>query len=89
LLIGMHDYYSGLDSASFTVTADFALADQPAGTNLVPQFQPLGKGVWELKLSKPLTELAEGNLVVSVKDQQGNIARIERRFSVTSAANSP
>lgn len=79
LLIGMHDYYSGLDQASFSVTADFPLAGHAAGEDLAAYFKPAAKGVWELPLAMP-TKLPAGNLVVSVKDRQGNIARIERRL---------
>jgi hypothetical protein len=35
-----------------------------------------------LTLAKPLTALLKGKLTVSVKDRQGNISRVERRFSV-------
>jgi hypothetical protein len=41
--------------------------------------------VWELKLGKPITDLAKGKLTVSVKDRQGNVSRIERTFSVGAA----
>ncbi len=81
ILIGMHDYDTGLDMDSFQVVADFAVDGVPAGENLAKKFQPKSQGVWELKLEKPITELAKGKLTVSVKDRQGNVTRIERRFS--------
>jgi hypothetical protein len=79
ILVGMHDYGTGLDPASFTVTADFAVNGTPAGENLAPKFTSLGGGVFELKLSTPLS-LSRGTLAVSVKDRQGNVARVERAF---------
>jgi hypothetical protein len=82
ILIGMHDYYTGLDMDSFTVAADFAVDGTPAGTTLASKFKPKTQGVWELKLAKPITELAKGKLTVSVKDRAGNISRSERTFSV-------
>jgi mono/diheme cytochrome c family protein len=82
ILVGMHDYYTGLDLNSFTVTADFALDGVAAGTNLAAKFQQKAQGVWELRLKTPLTELPRGRLTVSVKDRQGNVARLERTFSV-------
>jgi hypothetical protein len=82
LLIGMHDYYSGLDAASFTVTADFSVNGLAPGENLAAKFKPTSQGVWELPLDRPLSALAKGRLTVSVKDQQGNVNRIERTFSV-------
>ncbi|MBI3874831.1 MAG: hypothetical protein HY300_02475, partial [Verrucomicrobia bacterium] len=83
LLIGMHDYYSGLDADSFTVTADFAVDGAPVGQNLAAKFKPKSPGVWELQLAKPIVQLASAKLIVSVKDRQGNTAHIERVFSVS------
>ena len=78
--IGFHDYGSGIDPASLSVVADFALDGIPAGQNLAVRFSPTGPGVREWKLSKPIT-IQKGKLTVSVKDKQGNITRIERTFS--------
>lgn len=80
ILIGMHDYGSGLDLASFQVVADFAVNGVPAGQNLAPKFKAAGPGIHELKLTEPLT-VKRGKLTVSVKDRQGNVTRIERTFS--------
>ncbi len=82
LLIGIHDYNSGLDADSFTVTADFALAGVEAGENLAGMFRLKGDNVWELKLPEPLTALKRGTITVSVSDRMGNRARIVRTFSV-------
>ncbi len=46
------------------------------------KFLVKSQGVWELTLDEPLTKLERGRLVVSVRDRQGNINRIERTFSV-------
>jgi len=81
ILVGMHDYSTGLDMDSFTVTADFPLAGAEPGTNLAPRFKPKSDGVWELVLDKPLASAPKGRLTVSVKDKQGNITRIERTFA--------
>src|SRR5204863_6931701 len=78
LLVGMNDYDSGLDPSSFTVVADFPVDDLAPGENLAPRFQPTTRGVWALKLEKPIADLAQGKLAVSVKDRQGNSSRIER-----------
>jgi hypothetical protein len=82
VLVGMHDYNSGLDMDSFQVVADFPLAGVAARQNLVKKFKPKSDGVWELALKRPLANLRKGKLTVSVKDRQGNISRIERTFSV-------
>jgi hypothetical protein len=82
LVVGMHDYFSGLDVDSFRVSADFAFDGTAAGEDLAGKFRLVSQGVWELKLSRPLTSLAKGKINVSVKDRQGNVARVERTFSV-------
>jgi hypothetical protein len=82
LLIGMHDYSSGLDMDSFHVTADFPVPGFEAGSNLAPLFSATAPGVWELKLDEPIERLLQGRLTVAVKDRQGNLTRIERTFSV-------
>lgn len=82
ILIGMTDAYKGLDVATFTVTADFEVDGAPAGENLAKKFTPLADSRWELKLKHPITELAKGTLIVSVRDRQGNTGRIMRTFSV-------
>ncbi|VTR93469.1 Uncultured bacterium genome assembly Metasoil_fosmids_resub (Fragment) OS=uncultured bacterium PE=4 SV=1 [Gemmata massiliana] len=80
ILIGMHDYGTGLDATSFTVTATFTANGAAPGTNLAEKFTALGGGVYELKLATPLTGTNE-KLTVSVKDKQGNVTRIDRTFS--------
>ena len=82
LLVGTHDYGTGLDRDSFTVVADFEVEDVPAGQNLAARFAERSQGVWELKLSRSLTALPKGTLTVSVKARQGNLTRIVRTFSV-------
>ncbi|HKB36979.1 MAG TPA: hypothetical protein VKD72_11030 [Gemmataceae bacterium] len=82
LLVGMYDYDTGLDMSSFAVVADFPVDGVTAGENLASRFKPTTRGVWEMKLEKPITDLSRGKMTVSVKDRQGNISRIERTFSV-------
>jgi hypothetical protein len=82
ILVGMHDYYTGIDPASFGVVTDFALDGVPAGQDLAGKFRPVTQGVWELRLARPVTDLPRGRLTVSVRDRQGNLARVERTFSV-------
>ncbi|MDB5391656.1 MAG: hypothetical protein JWM11_7302 [Planctomycetaceae bacterium] len=83
ILVGMHDFYTGLDPQSFQVVSDFAVAGKAAGENLAGQFRELSPGIWSLTLSEPLIKLPAGRLTVSVKDHQGNETRILRKFSVS------
>jgi hypothetical protein len=82
ILVGMHDYGTGLDLKSFQVVADFTGDGVAAGEDLAGRFRVKSPGVWELRLKRPVGRLARGKLEVSVKDRQGNISRIERTFSV-------
>jgi hypothetical protein len=82
ILIGMHDYDSGLDLKTFKVTADFAIDGTKEGENLAPRFNAKSDGVWELRLANPMTALPQGKLNVEVRDRQGNVTRIERTLSV-------
>jgi hypothetical protein len=41
-----------------------------------------GAGVGEIRLARVIGVLERGTLVVSVKDRQGNVARVERTFWV-------
>lgn len=80
--LGMHDYDTGLDLATFQVTADFPVDGAAPGTNLAPRFEQVTQGVWEMKLSTAIDALPAGRLAVEIKDRQGNTSRIERLFSV-------
>lgn len=82
ILVGMHDYYTGLNLSTFKVIADFPINDIPPGDNLASHFRKTADGVWELMLNKPITSLRQGRLLVEIKDHQGNTTRIERVFSV-------
>ena len=82
ILVGMHDYGTGLDMDSFAVTADFEIGGAVAGENLATGFREKSPGVWEWKPAEPIVTLPEGTLTISIKDRQGNITRIERKFSV-------
>src|SRR5262249_4034450 len=82
VLVGMHDFGSGLDPASFRVVADFAVDGTAVGENLAGRFKEKSQGVWELRLAKPIDQLTAGKLTVSVADRQGNVTKVERRFRV-------
>jgi len=82
LQVGIYDYGTLLEEASFTVTADIAIDGHAPGTNLSSNFKPLAEQVWEWKLAKPLAKLERATLTVSVRDGQGNTSHIVRTFSV-------
>ncbi len=84
ILVGMHDYGTGIDPASFTVTADFPVDGARPGNELASRFKETSPGVREFTLAKPVTNLKSGRLTIAVKDRQGNVTRIERTLSVGS-----
>lgn len=81
IVIGVHDYLSGLDPKSLSVTGSFDLGDDSSWNELAPRFKETAQGVWEWDLGKGLALPAEGvTLNVSVRDQAGNVTRIVRRI---------
>ena len=82
ILIGLHDYETGLDPESLQVTADFPVDGQAPGTNLVSRFRKIAQGVLEYRTSLPGSS---GTLTVSVRDRQGNESKIVRRYTVRPA----
>jgi hypothetical protein len=82
ILFGMHDYATGLDLASQSVTADFAVDGIKPREDLAARFKVLPASRWEMRLRKAITALPRGRVMVSVKDRQGNASRIERGFAV-------
>ncbi len=86
MLIGMDDYSTGLDLATFTVTANFDVDGNPAGSNLAELFLPSAPGVWEYRLESPIASLSEGRLSVQISDREGNMARTDRTIRVRGAS---
>jgi hypothetical protein len=82
ILVGMHDYYTGLDMDSFSVTADFPVDGVEPGQNLAKKFKSPNQGVWEYRLATPIMNLPRGTLTVSVRDRQGNTTRLVRAIAV-------
>ena len=87
ILIGLADAYTGIDSESLRVTADFDIDGIPAGTDLAKNFTRTNAGIWQWRLKKPIQTLPEGKLTIQVKDRQGNLSRIKRVFSVQPPAS--
>lgn len=82
ILIGLHDYGSGLAPDSLVVTASVPVDGNKPGENLAGGFVEKSPGVWELQLQQPIRRLVRGTIVVAIRDRQGNESRVERTFSV-------
>ena len=82
IVLGMHDFGTGLDMDAFQLTADFPVAGIAAGDNLASLVESESDGVWELQLPRPIANLPRARMTVTIKDLQGNTTRIERTLSV-------
>ena len=78
-----------MNTANFDIQDHSARDGVPAGQDLSAKFKPKEQSIWELTLGKPITGLTRGTLVVSVKDRQGNVSRIERSFSTGKGKREP
>jgi hypothetical protein len=77
ILLSAFDYGSRLDESTLSITANIPLGGIPAGKNLASHFTPLPGNRWEWKLERPISERGEISLLVSIKDQQGNITQLQ------------
>jgi len=84
---GFADANSGIDAASLSVTSDQVVNGRPAGAELASLAQPDGDGIWRIALSTPIAQVTNAHLRVAIRDNEGNITRIDRRFSVLAAAD--
>jgi len=84
ILVGMHDYYTGLDMVQLQVVADFAPGRRGCRSKPGAEVQSKDHRCLGADAFQPLTELPKGKLTVSVKDRQGNLTRMERTFAVVS-----
>jgi hypothetical protein len=83
IVLGIHDFDSGVDIASLDVRASLPLQGRKAGENLANLFEAGRAGAWRLALDAPIDNLAEGVIKVQVRDRAGNLTRLDRVFSVS------
>ena len=82
--IGLFDAYSGINASSLSVTANFPVNGNLAGTELGPLFVQNAGSIWTVQLSAAVTSLANGHIVVKVKDNAENYTIVDRWFSIGS-----
>jgi hypothetical protein len=80
--IGMADANSGIAAGSLSIRADVVVAGRAPGVELADLALPVEDGVVEIALASPLHSLDEAHLYVAVRDVQGNVTRVTRRFSI-------
>ena len=79
---GLADADSGLDLASLRVSADFVVNGRPAGAELADLALGAGAGIWTITLAPPLASAWNRHVRVSVRDNQGNVTRVDRAFFI-------
>ena len=82
--IGVADAH-GVAPGSLSVTADFPVAGRAAGAELADLATPAGDGIHVIAVDPPLGIGGSGRVHAKVADLQGNVTRVDRRFSVVDA----
>ncbi len=80
--IGVADAHTGLDMSTLSVSADFAVAGRAPGSELADLAAGVGDGIYSIALDAPITVLDTTHVRAEIADQQGNITRVDRSFSV-------
>ncbi|MEM1245659.1 MAG: hypothetical protein AAGK22_04775 [Acidobacteriota bacterium] len=81
LRLGLADGNSGIDMSTLSVTADFAVGGRTPGAELADLAVQVAEGVYELDIGVALGDTSEQHVFAEVEDVQGNVTRIDRRFS--------
>lgn len=81
LRFGFADAHSGIDPTTLSVRADFPVNGVAAGDELAGYAASIHDGVFEIALTTPIGPLDEGHLKVEVADHQGNVTRVDQRFT--------
>ena len=70
-------------AGSLSVRADFVVQGRAAGSELADLAVGAGDGINEIPLGTPLAAPYTGHVLASVADGQGNITRVDQRFSLS------
>ncbi len=89
IVVGMTDADSGVNTASLSIYVDVAINGRAAGSELSDLASVAGDGIYRIALSPALSAVTDAHLHVSVADNQGNITRVFRKFSVGSGGPMP
>jgi len=80
--IGLADAYTGVNGGTLSVKADFPVNGRAAGAELSDLAASAAPGVFTIALSPPIPTLGDGHVFASVADQQGNVTKMDVRFSI-------
>jgi hypothetical protein len=87
--VGIADNYTGIASGSLSIKSDIEIEGRAPGTELADLLQPRGDSVFEIPLTQPLGDVFSAHLFVEVADNQGNVTRVNREFSVPPTGPQP
>jgi hypothetical protein len=80
--VGVADANSGIAPDSLSIRADVVVNGRAPGSELADLALPVDDGVREIALDPPLHDLPDRHVYAEVRDAQGNVTRVARRFSV-------
>jgi hypothetical protein len=80
--VGVADAYTGLNSATLSIKADFPVNGVPAGTELKSLGSFVAPGVFSIPLQTPFSNRSTNHVTASVADRQGNTNVVTVRFWV-------
>ncbi|MCA9175731.1 MAG: hypothetical protein KDB14_14700 [Planctomycetales bacterium] len=84
ILIGVHDYDSGVELSTLEMTANFQVNQWEPGANLARHFRDLGDGRYQLPIDSmqwPVDAEARPTIRIRVRDRQGNWTTLERALA--------
>lgn len=81
IVVAVADAYTGIDTSSLSIKADFTVNGHPANTELSGFFTANAEGIYQLNLNTALpANSQERHILAEVKDNQGNVKRVDLRF---------
>ena len=87
--VGVADADSGINPGSLSLSADIPIEGRAPGQELAGLAAQVGDGIYAITLSQPIQAVTNAHLYAAVADNQGNITRVARRFSVGSGGPQP
>lgn len=81
IVLGIADANSGIDVSSLSVKASFPVDNSPPYTELIDTAVSMGNGIYKIQFSQALPkDSVERHILAEVKDNQGNVKRVDLRF---------
>ena len=83
---GMADANTGIDASTLSVTATFTVQGRTPGSELADLAVEISPDIFEIDLGGPLPPtLVDAHVRAQVADHQGNVKRVDRRFSTAAS----